>query len=200
MLNTISKMKKALVFMVIMFFGVASLYAQELKIDKKHSEVGFSIKHLMITNVKGKFTKYDGELKFNPKTKKFEQFEAYVETDSIDTGIVKRDNHLRSKDFFDVRIYPKMIFMMDRYQADGNEGIMYGTLTIHGVTKKVKLNVEYNGTIVGMRGETRYAFTIEGKINRKDFGLKWNKALETGGVVVGDKVKILIELATVAKK
>lgn len=168
--------------------------ADELVIDTKHSHVTFKIKHLMISNVNGEFRKFDGDLFFDIKTKRFTKFTGEIDATSIDTGIEKRDNHLRSPDFFDVKKYPTINFVMTKTDGDN----IYGDLTIHGVTKEVKLAVEeISGPIKDLRGETRYAFVLEGKINRKDFGLTWNKALEAGGVVVGDKVKITLELATV---
>lgn len=173
--------------------------AAMLEVDKAHSEVGFSIKHLMISNVKGKFLEYDGSIDYDIKKQTFKSLSAKINAKSIDTGIVKRDNHLRSADFFDAEKHPTLTFVMTDYAADGDEGTMEGDLTIRGVTKKVKLDVEINGVIKDFAGNTRVGFTIEGKINRKDFGLTWNKALEFGGVAVGDKVKMLIELETVAK-
>ena len=176
-------------------FVVSSLSASELVIDNSHSEVGFSIKHLMISNVKGKFSEYDAEIEFDFKTKKFESFEATVKAASVDTGIKKRDDHLRSADFFDAKKYPDITFNMVSYESNGDEGLMKGDLTIHGITKRIKLDVEING-IVKHNGTLMAGFTISGKIKRKDFGLKWNKMLEAGGLAVGDKVKILIELET----
>ena len=172
-----------------------SLSATELIIDGAHSQVGFSIKHMMISNVKGKFSDYDAEIDFDFKTKRFNSLDATINANSIDTGIKKRDDHLRSADFFDVKKYPNITFKMSSYEPDGDEGVMVGDLTIHGITKKVKLEVEVNG-VIKHEGVLRAGFTIEGKINRKDFGLKWNKMLEAGGFAVGDKVKIIIELET----
>ena len=172
---------------------ISSYASSDLVIDKSHSEVGFSIKHMMIANVKGKFLDYDAEIEFDFESKKFESFEATIAATSVDTGIVKRDNHLRSADFFDVEKYPDITFKMTSYKSDGDEGVMTGDLTIHGVTKVVKLNVEVNGTIKH-QGTMRAGFTITGKINRKDFGLKWNRVLEAGGLSVGEKVKIIVEL------
>jgi polyisoprenoid-binding protein YceI len=181
--------------LMVLILSSTLVSATELIIDSSHSEVGFSIKHLMISNVKGKFTQYDGELEFDFDKKTFTKFDATVVATSVDTGIEKRDDHLRSADFFDVKKYPNITFKMDKYEADGDEGVLVGDLTIHGITKKVKLNVEVNG-IIKHQGALRAGFTITGKINRKDFGLKWNKMLEAGGLAVGDKVKILIELET----
>ncbi|MCD4757632.1 MAG: YceI family protein [Arcobacteraceae bacterium] len=184
---------------VLFVIGAVSLNGAVLKIDKSHSEVGFSIKHLMITNVNGDFSDYDADIIYDVESKKFEKFNASVMTASIDTGIEKRDNHLRSVDFFEVEKYPKMTFTMSSYTTDGTEGVLSGDLTIHGVTKKVTFEVENNGMIKDPWGNTRTAFTLETKINRKDFGLNWNKALEAGGVLVGDKVKITIEIEAIVQ-
>lgn len=188
--------KRLSVFILSLFLMFSFAKADELIIDSSHSEVGFSIKHMMISNVKGEFGTYDAEMDFDLKTKKFNSLLATVETKSVDTGITKRDNHLRSEDFFEVAKFPKMTYKMTKYEADGDEGVMHGLLTIRDVTKKVKLDVTVNGIIKDFKGNTRVGFTMEGKINRKDFGLKWNKALEFGGFAVGDRVKIIIELET----
>ncbi len=184
---------------VIGFFLFFSFVkADGLLIDTSHSEVGFSIKHMMISNVKGKFQEYDAKMDFDIKNKSFRSLKADVTAKSIDTGITKRDNHLRSEDFFEVEKYPKITYEMTSYEASGDEGVMEGLLTIRDVTKKVKLNVTINGVIKDFDGNTRVGFTLEGTINRKDFGLMWNKALELGGFAVGDRVKIIIELETMA--
>ena len=168
-------------------------------IDKGHSDVGFSVKHLMSTNVKGKFIDYDAKLDLDYKNKTFNALEATIKTISIDTGIEKRDNHLRSDDFFAADMYSDITFKMKSYKADDDEGIMVGDLTIRGVTKEVELEVEDIATIKDFKGNNRVGFTLEGKINRIDFGLKWNKALELGGVAVSDTVKLIIEISAVEK-
>jgi polyisoprenoid-binding protein YceI len=185
--------------LIVGFFLILSFSkADELIIDSSHSQVGFSIKHMMISNVNGKFNEYDADIDFDIKSKSFNALDATVVAKSVDTGIEKRDNHLRSEDFFEVDKFPKITYKMTKYEADGDEGVMDGILTIRGVSKKVKLNVEVNGIIKDFEGNTRVGFTMTGKINRKDFGLKWNKALEFGGFAVGDKVKITIDLSTMA--
>ncbi len=170
--------------------------ADELLLDGSHSEVGFSIKHMMISNVKGNFTAFDAEMDYDLNGKKFNSLSATIEAKSINTGIDKRDEHLRSADFFEVAKFPNITFKMISYKADGDEGIMRGILTIKDVTKEVKLNTTINGTIKDLQGNTRVGFSMNGKINRKDYGLKWNQLLEAGGFAVGDDVKIIIELET----
>lgn len=168
-------------------------------LDQSHTEVGFSVKHLMITNVKGEFTQFDADIDFDYKTKSFNKLDAVIQTKSVDTGIEKRDNHLRSEDFFLAEKYPEITFKLKSYKADGDEGVATGDLTIRGVTKEVKLDVEDIGTIKDFQGNNRVGFTLRGKINRGDFGLKWNKALELGGLAVGEKVKIIVEVEAVEK-
>ncbi|RXJ91740.1 polyisoprenoid-binding protein [Arcobacter sp. CECT 8983] len=173
--------------------------AAPYKLDKVHSDVGFSVKHLMITNVKGNFTNFEGKIDFDQENKTFNVFEGTIKTNSINTGILKRDNHLRSDDFFAADKYPEMTFKMKSYKKDGDEGLMVGDLTIRGVTKEVELEVEDIATVKDFEGNNRVGFTLEGKINRMDYGLKWNKALEFGGVAVSETVNIIVEIQAVEK-
>lgn len=191
-MNTVVKFLAGLTLL-----GAVSLNATPHTLDAVHSSVGFSVKHLMITNVKGDFKEFNGDIDFDYKTKSFNTFKGVVKTHSVDTENEKRDNHLRSEDFFLADKYPEMTFVMKSYEADGDEGVMVGDLTLRGITKQVKLEVEDLGTIKDMEGNNRVGFTLTGKINRMDYGLKWNKAIEFGGVAVGEKVKIVIEIEAV---
>lgn len=191
------KLLGKIVLSSIMALSLANATPHSL--DKGHSDVGFSVKHLMITNVKGNFTDYDGSIDFDYDKKSFNALEAKIKATSIDTGIVKRDNHLRSDDFFAAQKYPEITFKMKSYKADGDEGVMVGDLTIRDVTKEVELEVEDLATIKDFDGNNRVGFTLEGKINRTDFGLKWNKALEFGGVAVSETVKLEIEVQAIEK-
>ena len=166
-------------------------------LDNSHSQVGFSVKHLMITNVKGEFKAYTADIDFDYKTKTFNKLNAKIESKSVDTGIVKRDNHLRSEDFFLSEKYPDITFNMKSYKASDDEGVMTGDLTIRGITKEVELEVEDLGVIKDFQWNNRVGFTLKGKINRMDYDLKWNKALELGGFAVGDDVKLEIEVQAV---
>lgn len=169
-------------------------------VDTVHSAVGFSVKHLMITNVKGEFTKFDGEIDFNYKTKTFNKIVGVIEANSVDTGIEKRDNHLRSADFFYADKFPQIKFEMKSYKKiSDNQGKAIGDITIRGVTKPIELDVEEIGTVKDLKGQNRVGFTLKGKLNRIDFGLKWNKALEFGGIAVGEEVKITVEISAVEK-
>lgn len=192
-MRSIAKIASAL----ILSFGLAN--ASEYKIDNAHTNVGFIVKHLMITNVKGEFKTFDAKVDFDEATKTFKVFSANVDTASVDTGIEKRDAHLKSADFFLSDKFPKMTFVMKSYKADGNEGEMSGDLTIRGITKPVVLNVEDLATIKDFEGNNRVGFTLKGKINRMDYDLKWNKALELGGVAVAEEVKISVDVEAVEK-
>ena len=165
------------------------LMAASYGVDNAHSNVGFTVKHMMITNVHGNFKAYDAVIDFDEKTKTFNKLSATVDTSSIDTGIEKRDDHLRSDDFFASAKFPKMTFEMTSYKADGDEGEIKGNLTIRGITKPVTLEVE-DISVLG----NKIGFALEGKINRTDFDLKWNKAIELGGVAVAEEVKIKIDI------
>jgi polyisoprenoid-binding protein YceI len=187
-MNFFTKVTSALVLTA----GLAS--ASVYTLDETHTNVGFSVKHLMITNVKGDFKKYDATIDFDAATKSFKVFKANIDTASVDTGIEKRDNHLKSDDFFLSEKFPKMTFEMKSYKANGDEGKMSGDLTIRGITKQVVLDVEELATVKDFEGNSRVGFTLKGKINRMDYDLKWNKALELGGVAVSEEVKIIVDV------
>jgi polyisoprenoid-binding protein YceI len=185
--------------LTICFGAAIALNASPHSLDKGHSDVGFSVKHLMITNVKGNFKEFDGVIDFDYKTNTFKTFKGIIKSASVDTGIEKRDNHLRSEDFFLSEKYPDIVFEMISYKADGDEGVMTGNLTMRGISKVVELEVEDIGTVVDFQGNNRVGFTLKGKINRFDYDLKWNKALELGGVAVGETVKLIAELQAIEK-
>ncbi len=174
-----------------------SLFSAELMVDDSHSEVKFEVTHLMISTVTGQFGEYDGDIVFDLDSRNFSKFDATVNPATVNTGIEKRDKHLRSADFFHVEKYPNLTFKMTDYSHKGNIGKMTGDLMIHGVTKKVTLDTKVTGIIKDLQGNTRVGIELRGTINRKDFGLNWNKVLEFGGVAVGDEVRIIVNLETV---
>ena len=182
---------------LLLTFGLAN--ASGYIIDNSHTTVGFSVKHMMITNVKGDFKTYDGMIDFDKDKKTFKVLKASIDTNSIDTANEKRDEHLRSEDFFASEKFPKMTFEMTSYKTNGDEGEVTGNLTIRGITKAIKLKVEDISTIKDFKGQNRVGFTLEGKINRLDYDLKWNKLLEAGGVAVAEDVKIIIDIEAVEK-
>ena len=168
-------------------------------IDPTHSEVGFKVKHMMFTNVKGLFNDYSADIDFNDDLKDANlQFEAKI--NSIFTNNADRDNHLKSADFFDAEQYPTLNFKSTNIQGNGNEYEITGDLTIKGITKPVTLNAEFSGLMTDPWGNTKVGLNLDGKINRKDFGLTYNAALETGGVLVGEDVKLNAEIQLVEQK
>ncbi|MCK5854527.1 MAG: polyisoprenoid-binding protein [Sulfurovaceae bacterium] len=187
-------MTKLMKILTTLAFSTMLLTASEFVVDKTHSQVAFKVKHMMISNVQGNFNEYDADIEFDTKTMQFTALSAEMETKSVDTGIEKRDNHLRSADFFDAKKNPTITFEMKSYKGDKEEGKMEGNLTIRGISKPVTLDVEIGGIIKDPAGITRLGFVLEGKIKRKDFGLKWNKLLEAGGLAVSETVKLIIEI------
>ena len=168
-------------------------------IDPTHSEVGFKVKHMMFTNVKGLFNDYSADIDFNENLNDANlQFEAKI--NSIFTNNADRDNHLKSADFFDAEQYPTLNFKSTNIQGNGSEYEITGDLTIKGITKPVTLNAEFSGLMTDPWGNTKVGLNLDGKINRKDFGLTYNAALETGGVLVGEDVKLNAEIQLVEQK
>src|ERR1700730_7354959 len=160
-------------------------------LDPTHSEIQFKIRHLMITHVTGSFGKFNAEVQTTDENFETAKIKFTAEVDSITTNNEQRDGHLKSADFFEISKYPTLTFVSTKFEkVSGEEYILNGDLTFHGVTKNIKLKVEHGGIIKDPWGNTRTGFTIEGKLNRKDFGLQWNAATETGGVVLGDDVKL----------
>jgi polyisoprenoid-binding protein YceI len=164
-------------------------------LDPSHSEVTFKVKHMMITNVSGRFTEISGTAvtEEDEFTKADVNFTA--KATSINTNSEQRDNHLRSAEFFDVEKYPEVTFKGTKFtKVDDQTYKLQGDLTMHGVTKNITLDVEYGGIQKDPYGQTKAGFTLSGKLNRKDFGLTWNAALETGGVMVSEEVRVQGEI------
>ena len=174
---------------------------QQWVLDPSHSELGFKIRHLMITNVSGKFNDFSVEAETEEDNFMTAKVNVSIDVDSISTGSNDRDQHLRSPEFFDVNQFRNITFVATKYENVDNDGSyeLWGDLTIRNVTKNIKLHVEFGGVVKDPWGNTKAGFTINGKINRKDFGLTWNTATETGGVMVGDDVKINGEVQLIKK-
>jgi polyisoprenoid-binding protein YceI len=170
-------------------------------IDPSHSLVEFSLRHMMVTTVKGRFTQLSGQISYDPANLSQASVEVEIAAPSISTHDDKRDAHLRSADFLDVERFPTIRFVSTRVEpigTDGERARVIGDLTIHGVTREVVLDAELNGSGQTPFGTTVAGFTAQTSINRKDFGLNWNVALETGGLLVGDTIKISLEIEAVA--
>lgn len=165
-------------------------------IDPVHSEVGFSVRHMMVSKVRGKFTKFSGEL-VTAENPLESSVTAEIDLSSIDTGAEQRDAHLRSPDFFDTENHPAMTYRSTGIRAKGDGYIVDGELSLKGATRNVPLELEINGFGPDPFGGTRAGFSAKAEINRQDFGVNWNATLETGGVVVSDKVTIHLEIEAV---
>lgn len=166
-------------------------------IDPAHSRVSFAVRHMMLSKVRGEFGSFTGSVTIGgdgiPS-----HISATIVTASINTHDKDRDAHLKSPDFLEADKYPEMTFESSNVHADGDTLTIHGELTIHGVTKNVELTAQNEGKTIDPWGKNRVAFSAWGRINRKDFGLVWNQALETGGVLVGEDVDILLDVQAVA--
>ena len=163
-------------------------------VDTAHSEIGFSVKHMMISKVKGNFSSYNAEVEANEEDLIGAAIDFTIDVASISTNNVDRDNHLRSADFFDAESHPHITFKAKEIEKKGSDYELTGDLTIKGVTHPTTFEVEYGGKGTNPWGVEVVAFNAESKINRKDFGLTWNQSLETGGVLVGEDIKITLDL------
>lgn len=168
------------------------------KIDPAHSEVNFTVRHMMISNVRGRFERFTGQVEFDEQNPAASSVSVDIEIDSINTREAQRDAHLKSADFFNAAEYPLMSFKSKRVEVlDASHGKIIGDLTIRDQTREVVLNTEFNGVSKSPWGNTSAGFSASTSINRKDWGLVWNVALETGGVLVGDEVKIAIDVEVI---
>jgi len=161
------------------------------KVDPTHSEILFKVRHMVISTVTGRFERFDGTVETEGDRLETARVEFVIDTASVNTGVADRDNHLRSDDFFNAEKYPQIRFVSTAFKKiNDQEYELTGNLTIRDVTRPVQLKVEYGGMVKDPWGNTRAGFVVTGKINRKDFGLKWNMLLETGGAVVSDEVQV----------
>lgn len=170
-----------------------SVYA----VDRAHTTVEFVVRHLMITKVRGRFTAVDGQIEVAPGSDVPSAISATIDAASIDTREEQRDAHLRSADFFEVEKYPHLTFQSDRIEGTADNFTIDGRLTIHGITREVRLSGTFEGRATDPWGGQRVGYAAHGTINRKDFGLTWNTMLEAGGVAVGDEVRIELNVEAV---
>lgn len=168
-------------------------------IDPAHSEIQFKVKHLMITTVTGSFQHFGADIEAEHDDLSAAKVEFWAETASVTTGNAQRDGHLKSADFFDVEKFPRLTFTAVRTENVDRDGSweLYGDLTIKGITKPVKLDVEWGGVTKDPWGNTKAGVSVHGKFDRKQWGLEWNAALEGGGVLVSDEVRISCEVQLV---
>ena len=168
------------------------------KIDPSHSAIAFSVRHMVVSKTRGRFTRWSGELRFDPDNPSASSVEVKIDPGSVDTADADRDGHLRSADFFDVERFPTASFRSTSVEdRRGDRYRVTGDLTVHGVTKPVVLEVTFEGSGKDPWGGERAGFSASTSIDRKQFGLEWNKALETGGLLVGEKVDLTLEIEAV---
>jgi polyisoprenoid-binding protein YceI len=178
--------------------AVPALAGDTYVVDKTHSEVSFQVRHMMVSKVRGVFTDFGGTINYDKAKPESSSVEISIKTASINTNNEKRDAHLRSEDFFFAEKFPEITFKSTKIVSKGdNKYDVSGDFTMRGVTKQITLPVTLVGEQKGMGGETRIGFETGITLNRKDYGLAWNRALETGGVVVGDEVVITINIEAV---
>jgi polyisoprenoid-binding protein YceI len=169
--------------------------ADTYKIDPAHSNIGFTVTHLVINTVRGKFDEFAGTVELEGSA--LQGAQGTIQAKSIDTGIERRDNHLRSADFFEVAKYPTITFQSKRVEKKGEDAVLVGDFTMHGVTRELALPATVKGPIKDPWGNSRIGLQARAKLNRKDYGLKYNQALETGGLVVADEVELDLNVEAV---
>ncbi|MEX1055762.1 MAG: YceI family protein [Rhodothermales bacterium] len=189
-------MRTSLAILILALVGLAFAGSDVVtfKPDKNHSRIGFKVRHLGIANVRGSFGEYDATVRFDPADISTLHAEATIEAGSIDTGVERRDNHLRSDDFFNAEEYPTIRFVSKEVRnVNGSEFELVGDLTIRDVTKEIVLEAEYFG-VGTQRGRQKAGFEAVGTVNRFDYNLRWDNLTEAGGLVVGESVQLVLEL------
>lgn len=186
--------KKTITILAALIFAAQIASAATYRVDPVHSQIEFSVDHLVVFKVNGSFNEYQGEIEVDSANKSLISATAEIQVASIDTREAKRDGHLLSADFFDAENHPFMIFASKRVEGSGDNITVIGDLTIRGTTKEVALKGSFRGENTDPWGNVRAGFSASTTINRHDYGLSWNKALETGGFVVGDNVRISLEI------
>lgn len=193
-------------FVLVVFGALAwcplEAYAESARwnLDQDHSTVEFRVAHMVVSKTTGRFTDYAGFIDMDAEAGTVKAIEVTIKAGSVNTNHEKRDAHIRNVDFLDVEHYPAITFKMKSYKKAAEGFIAMGDLALHGVTKEVILAGQYNGATKDPWGNTRAGFSAEGKLNRKDFGMVWNKTLDSGGLVVGDEVQIRLEIECIKAK
>ena len=180
--------------------GPARAEMARYDVDLDHSIIEFKVAHMVISKTTGHFKDYTGFIEMDPDAGVVKAIEATIKTASVNTNHEKRDAHLRDADFFEVGMYPTMTYKMKSYKKTGDTYTAVGDLTLHGVTKEITLVGNFNGVTKDPWGNIRAGFNAEGKLNRKDFGMVWNRTLDTGGLVVGDEVFIKLDIECIKAK
>jgi len=193
-------LKQIAITLVGLLCSAPMAFAATYTIDPVHSQVHFTVPHLMVFKVRGDFSDFAGNVEFDQAKGKLTKTEATIQIASLDTREPKRDEHLRSPDFFAAEQYPTMTFASKKVSGQGDDMTVTGDLTIRGVTREVTLKGGYQGSNTDPWGNERIGFAAETTINRHDYGLNWNQALETGGVLVGDEVVIGLEIQAIKNK
>lgn len=189
------------VLAIALLGSAATAGAVTWEIDPAHSTVGFSVRHMMVSNVRGQFNKFSGSVEVDPANLAGAKVQATIDVASVDTRNEKRDEHLKSPDFFDAAKFPQITFVSKKIEAAGDKKWkVTGALTMHGVTKDVVLDVEGPaGEVKDPMGNTRTGASATATVNRKDFGISFSKTLETGGVMVGDEITVSLEIEALKK-
>lgn len=167
------------------------------QLDPAHSQIAFAVKHMMVTTVRGRFDRFEVDVDLDESDPTKSSVVARIDAASINTGADARDQHLRSADFFDTAQYPEITFRSTGIERHGDDAKVYGDLTIRGETRPITLDVEFNGIVPNMQGGRRAAFDAKTKLSRKQWGLNWNVALESGGWLVSDDIKVEVDAAFV---
>lgn len=192
--------KTVFVSVMLALSGVGAIAGEKIyNIDNSHSNIGFSVRHMVVSKTRGNFTDYEGKLNWNVQKPEQSQVEFTIKSVSINTQNEKRDNHLRSADFFEVEKYPTLTFKSTSIKKRGKKWIAAGDFTLHGVTKKIEIPFKFAGPVKGPYGFFRLGIEGEITIDRFDYGLQWNHAIETGELVVGREVTIHLETEWISK-
>lgn len=185
-------------FSLNLFAKITPVTPLPYKLDTQHASLTFGIKHMMLSTVKGSFAKWDGDFYFDKASGKLENIKFAVEANSINTSDVKRDEHLRGADFFNVEKFPKIEFVSTKVEMKNKKPVkMTGNLTMLGVTKPITWKVHYLGSMMGFSGAEFVVFNASTKVNRKDFGMIYNKALDKGGLALGEEVDIALDFEAI---
>lgn len=195
------KAKTAIIGVLMLTVLLASAQKTKWTFDKAHSKIQFDVAHMVISEVSGQFHDYEGTILADKEDFSDAKIEFSIDVKSVDTDTEKRDQHLRSADFFDVEKYPKITFKSTSMKKAGEKQYkLTGDFTMHGITKTVTLDVKYGGTVKDSYGNIKAGFKITGTINRTDFGLKYNSVMESGGLLIGEEITIICKVELLKQK